>query len=83
MSVLQKENKLVYLMGDYNVNLLNVDKHIPSSDFLETLYSYSYLPLINKPTRINKNTATLIDNIFCNGIEKFGLFVWYSLYRYF
>ena len=70
LSVLQKENKLVYLMGDYNVNLLNVDKHIPSSDFLETLYSYSYLPLINKPTRINKNTATLIDNIFCNGIEN-------------
>ena len=60
----------MYLMGVYNVNLLNVDKHIPSSDFLETLYSYSYLPLLNKPTRISKNTATLIYNIFCNGIEN-------------
>ena len=33
------------------------------------MYSYSYLPLINKPTRITKKTATLIDNIFTNDLQ--------------
>ena len=30
------------------------------------MYSFSFQPLIKKPTRINENTATLIDNIYCN-----------------
>ena len=28
--------------------------------------SASFLPLISKPTRVTDQTATLIDNIFCN-----------------
>ena len=57
---------IVYLMGDFNINLLNVDKHIPSSQFLETMYSYGYCPIINKPTRIQGYAATLIDHIYTN-----------------
>ena len=30
----------------------------------------SFLPLINKPTRITNHTATLIDNIFTNNLEN-------------
>ena len=30
------------------------------------MYSFSYVPLINRPTRITKNSASLIDNIFTN-----------------
>ena len=29
-----------------------------------------FFPLINKPTRISKHSATIIDNIFYNNIEK-------------
>ena len=36
---IKNDNMIVYLMGDFNINLLNVDKHIPSSQFLETMYS--------------------------------------------
>ena len=63
---LKHVNKTVYLMGDFNINLLNHDRHAATSDFLETLYSASFFPLITKPTRITNETATLIDNIFCN-----------------
>ena len=69
LSSLKTENKIVYLMGDFNINLLNIDKHLPSSIFLENLFSYNFYPLINKPTRVSKNSATLIDNIFCNDIQ--------------
>ena len=67
---MDKEGKCVYLMGDFNMNLLNVDKHMPTSEFIEMLYSFSYLPLINKPTRIKNESAILIDNIFCNKFNK-------------
>jgi len=59
----QKENKIIYIMEDFNVNLLNVDSHNPSAEFLEMFYSNGFLPIITKPTRI-QNSATLIDNIF-------------------
>ena len=52
-------------MGDYKINLLNVDHHLPTSEFLDTFFSYSFYPLINKP-RVKGDSATLIDNIFSN-----------------
>jgi hypothetical protein len=58
------EKKICYLTGDFNLNLLNVDHHGPRNEFFETMYMHSYLPLISKPTRITKTSATLIDNIF-------------------
>ena len=65
---LKLEKKLLYLLGDFNINLINSDSHIPTSEFLDLLYSVSLIPLINRPTRITTNTATLIDNIFCNDV---------------
>ena len=66
-------------MGDFNINLLNVDDHLPSAGFLEMMYSYSFLPLINKPTRVKSTSATLIDNIYCNNIDNNDLVL--SIYR--
>ena len=66
LTALKYENKTVYITGDFNINLLSTDKHIPSAEFIETMYSYSFFPLISKPTRVSKHSATLIDNIFCN-----------------
>lgn len=68
LDIIQRENKLVYLLGDYNINLLNTDTHSYSSEFVDTLYSYSFFPLINRPTRTTDQTSTLIDNIFTNDI---------------
>ena len=69
MIKVHNENKYVYMMGDYNINLLNVDNHLPTSEFLDTLFSYSFYPLINKPTRVKGDSATLIDNIFSNNMD--------------
>jgi hypothetical protein len=51
-------------MGDYNLNLLNTDTHLPTSEFTDLNFSQSLFPTINKPTRITNTSATLIDNIF-------------------
>ena len=35
----QQENKLLYLVGDYNINPLNVDPHSFTTDSNDTIYS--------------------------------------------
>ena len=53
-------------MGDFNIDLLHCSSHTPSQDFIDTMFSHSFAPLINKPTRVSNHSATLIDNIFHN-----------------
>ena len=66
---LSKENKFCYLLGDYNLNILNCDKHDKTSQFIDNRFSHHFAPLINKPTRIREKSATLIDNIFTNNLD--------------
>ena len=66
LSKIKSEKKDSYLLGDYNVNLLSSDKHGPTQDFADLMYSHSLFPSITKPTRVTNKSATLIDNIFCN-----------------
>ena len=66
LHLIKQESKQCFIMGDININLLNVDTHPRTAQFLETMYSYSFTPLITKPTRVTSNSATLIDNIFTN-----------------
>ena len=63
---LEREHKYCYLMGDYNINLLNYSKHAETTSFIDILHAHCFLSLINRPTRIAKEAATLIDNIFTN-----------------
>ena len=69
LNLIRAENKILYLIGDFNINLLNSENHSLTSEFLDILYANSLFPLINKPTRVQRNSATLIDNIFCNQIN--------------
>ena len=69
LDILRGERKVIYLAGDYNINILNSDKHKPCAEFLEKLSSYSLCPLINRHTRINSSSASLIDNIFSNAMN--------------
>ena len=63
---ISKKNKLVFLMGDWNLNLINHHCHKVTSDFLDLLYSRMFFPLITRPTRIMASKNSLIDNIFTN-----------------
>ena len=53
-------------MGDFNINLFNIHSNVFIQNFLDTLVTESFIPLITKPTRTNNNSSTLIDNIFTN-----------------
>ena len=65
-----------YIMGDFNVDLINTGTHGPTADFLGGFTSRSYYPLISLPTRLTDTTvdrlgtATLLDNIWTNNIQE-------------
>ena len=61
-----KEQKLIFLLGDFNINLLNYNVHHPTNDCLGSLASNSIIPYILQPTRLTSHSKTLIDNIFSN-----------------
>ena len=61
-----KEKKQIFLLGDYNINLLNYNVHQPTNNFLDSLASNSIIPYILQPTRLTSHSKTLIDNIFLN-----------------
>ena len=63
---LSHENKDIMVMGDFNINLINYNDDKNTGNFLDTMFSQSFLPYITTPTRITRNTKTLIDNIYYN-----------------
>ena len=70
LQILTKENKIHYLLGDFNIDLLKDETHRPTSDFLDLIYSYHLVPTILRPTRITETSATIIDNIITNSNEN-------------
>ena len=66
LSKLSNENKEVYLCGDFNSDLLKLDKVKNYKTFYELMCSYVFLPQILQPTRTQGDSSTIIDNIFTN-----------------
>ena len=63
---LSKENKQVFLLGDFNISLLNYNDYQPTNEFLDYAAFNSFIPYTLEPTRIISNSETLIENIFSN-----------------
>ena len=63
---LQKESsKIIFLLGDFNIDLLKYELSDSINKFIDRLSSNFFLLHIHLPGRISK-TSTLIDNIFSN-----------------
>ena len=45
-------DKVVYLMGDFNIDLLKSEVSDYSHNFLLSLQCYSFFPVIDKPTSV-------------------------------
>ena len=67
---LSVRSKLVYLCGDYNIDLLKIHSVEDYSSFFDNIISSSFVPKITLPTRICDTRSSLIDNIYTNTIDK-------------
>ena len=64
---LTKENKNIFLKGDFNFNFLDLEDQ-ENMNFFQSMMSNHLLPCITIPTKINHKVSTVIDNIFTNTI---------------
>ena len=51
VSKLANDGKKFYLLGDFNIDLLKLEQHKPSADYINTLFSLGCLQLVTLPTR--------------------------------
>ena len=42
---LSKENKSIFLLGDFNINFLNYEIHPPTNEFLDSHSSITFSPM--------------------------------------
>ena len=61
---IKQTNKYCIYAGDFNLDLLKYQNHSPTTEFINLNLALSYIPQINRPTCITKETATIIDNFF-------------------
>ena len=57
------------LIGDFNANLFNPRKLRSIYSFIHNMAGYVFFPRIDKPTRIGKNSFSLLDQIWTNFSE--------------
>ena len=43
---INQEQKTVFLLGNFNIDLMHCNEHKPTNEFLDSLGSNSYLPYI-------------------------------------
>ena len=66
---ISKEEKSMFLLGDFNFNLLNYNEHNQTKERLDSRASNSFIPLILQPTRITSHSNTFMNNTFSNVID--------------
>ena len=73
LCTITKERKTAFILGDVNIGLLKYQDNNLVNTFVNLMYSYSFFPCIDRPTRIyttkRGTTISLIDNIFTNDTD--------------
>ena len=73
LTIINRKNTPCFLMGDMNFDLLDLDSSAEDL-FKDEMFSFSFYPLINHPTRIihtsAQESATCIDHIWTNVVDK-------------
>ena len=69
MEKISIENKNIYLVGEFNVDLMKTEIDTQTSQLFDTITSNLFVPRITCPTRIATTISTLIDNIYSNSLN--------------
>jgi len=62
------ENKNCIIFGDFNIDLVN--KTTSVQEYINNVELHNFQQLIEKPTRVFKNSSTLIDHIYFKSDDK-------------
>ena len=70
MDILERENKYATILGDFNINLLQINERENFSEFFDMMFTNSFFPQITLPTRYGTRSCSLIDQMFCKVPHK-------------
>ena len=56
---MKTENKDIMIMGDFNINLVNYNDEKNTGNFLDTMFSQSFLPYIATPAKLQETLTHL------------------------
>ena len=62
------QEKPLFLVGELNINSLDYSKNTYVCNFFNFAFQNGIFPVINRPTRVTKSRATIIDHILTNTI---------------
>ena len=87
--ILHPDDKVI-LSGDFNINLFNPYKMLVINNFIDSMSSFSFFPVITKATKFNPNCPitrfSLIDQIWTNfktGVHHLSAIMEYGLTDHF
>ena len=61
-----RNNKELYLVGDFNINVLDYENNVKVKNFVNFAFQNSLIPVINKPTSVTRTNTIAIDHILTN-----------------
>ena len=60
-----KECAYALILGDFNIDLLQINEREKFSDFFDMLCTNSFYPRVTLPTRFANRSCSLIDHVYC------------------
>ena len=70
INTLNREKANYYILGDFNCNLLKINKYPNIADFVNSMHSLNVLNLMNKPTRFPRGKQngrpSILDHLWTN-----------------
>ena len=63
---MKNSNEALYIVGYTNLNLTDNETNVKFRNYLNLLFQKIFIPVINKPTRVSRNNATITDHINTN-----------------
>ena len=70
MEILQSENTYAAIVGDFNINILQISEREKFGEFFDLMCTNNFFPKITFPTRFARHSCSLIDQIFCKTPHK-------------
>ena len=58
----------MFLVGDLSINSLDCSINTNIRDFFNLVFQDGVFPILNRPTRVTKSSATIIDHVLTNTI---------------
>ena len=63
-------NKAAFLWGDFDLNVEDYDTNEIVKNVFNLIFQNGFLPLIQRPTRVTRTSATAIDHILTIRVIK-------------